>query len=160
MTQSGAEDRLPPQAVEIEKAVVGAMLIDGRAVDRAIELLGEDSFYERRHGHIFAAIVALSESGRAIDQLTVGEQLTRRGQLDRIGGVVYLAELVGGVASAANVEYHAEIVMERALGRSLIDASAEISRRAYQAQTKSDELLDWAEQRIFSLSERRSGAGP
>ena len=155
-----AEDRLPPQAVEIEKAIVGAMLIDGRAVDRAIELLGKDSFYERRHGHIFSAIVTLSESGKAVDQLTVGEQLTRRGQLDMIGGVVYLAELAGGVASAANVEYHAEIVMERALGRSLIDASAEISRRAYQAQTRSDELLDWAEQRIFSLSERRLGQGP
>ena len=77
MTQSGAEDRLPPQAVEIEKAIVGAMLIDGRAVDRAIELLGKDSFYERRHGHIFSAIVTLSESGKAVDQLTVGEQLTR-----------------------------------------------------------------------------------
>ncbi|MCY3739269.1 MAG: replicative DNA helicase [Gemmatimonadaceae bacterium] len=147
-------DRMPPQAVEVEQAVLGAMLIEPRAVGRAIELLEEEVFYHGPHARIFAAMVELWERNEAVDQLTVGEELKRRGQLEPAGGVVYLAELAAGVASAANIEHHARIVVERGLSRGLIEASAEISNRAFEGRSDVHELIDWAEQRIFALSER------
>jgi replicative DNA helicase len=150
---------MPPQAVEVEQAVLGAMLIDGRAVGRAIELLEEEAFYHGPNGRIFAAMLALYERNEAIDQLTVSEELKRRNQLDAVGGVVYLAELAGGVASAANIEHHAKIVVERGLSRGLIEASAEISGRAFEGRSDVHEMIDWAEQRIFSLSEKRLSQG-
>ena len=142
-------DRMPPQAVEVEQAVLGAMLIEPRAVGRAIELLEEEVFYHGPHARIFAAMSELYERNEAVDQLTVGEELKRRGQLEPAGGVVYLAELAAGVASAANIEHHA-----RGLSRGLIEASAEISNRAFEGRSGVHELIDWAEQRIFALSER------
>ena len=152
-------DRMPPQAVEVEKAVLGAMLIDGRAVGRAIELLDEEAFYHRAHGRIYTAMISLYERNDAVDQLTVSEELKRRGQLDEAGGVVYLAELAGGVASAANIEHHAKIVVERGLSRGLIEASSEISSRAYEGKADVHELLDWSEGRIFALSEKKLTQG-
>lgn len=152
-------DRMPPQALEVEKAVLGAMLIDGRAVGRAIELLDEEAFYHRAHGRIYAAMISLYERNDAVDQLTVSEELKRRGQLDEVGGVVYLTELAGGVASAANVEHHAKIVVERGLSRGLIEASSEISSRAYEGKADVHELLDWSEGRIFALSEKKLTQG-
>ena len=150
----GRLDRMPPQAVEVEQAVLGAMLIDPRAVGRAFELLQEDAFYHGPHARIFVAMRELYERNEAVDQLTVGEQLKRQGQLEPAGGVVYLAELAAGVASAANIEHHARIVVERGLSRGLIEVSAEISNRAFEGRSDVHELIDWAEQRIFALSER------
>ena len=147
-------DRMPPQAVEVEQAVLGAMLIDSRAVGRAFELLEDEAFYHGPHGRIFAAMKELWERNEAVDQLTVGEQLKRQGHLEAAGGVVYLAELAAGVASAANIEHHARIVVERALSRGLIEASAEISNRAFEGRSDVHEVIDWAEQRIFTLSDR------
>ena len=147
-------DRMPPQAVEVEQAVLGAMLIDSRAVGRAIELLQDEAFYHGPHARIFAAMSELYERNEAVDQLTVGEELKRQGQLEPAGGVVYLAELAAGVASSANIEHHARIVVERALSRGLIEASAEISNRAFEGHSDVHEVIDWAEQRIFDLSER------
>lgn len=155
----GNLDRLPPQAVDVEKAVLGAMLIDGRAVGRAVELLSEDAFYHRPHGRIYTAMISLYERNEAVDQLTVGEELKRRGQLDEAGGVVFLAELAGGVASAANIEHHAKIVVERGLSRGLIEASSEISSRAYEGKSDVHELIDWSEGRIFALSEQKLTQG-
>ena len=153
-------DRMPPQAVEVEQAVLGAMLIDPRAVGRAIELpLEEEAFYHGPHARIFAAMRELYDRNEAVDQLTVSEQLKRQGQLEPAGGVVYLAELAAGVASAANIEHHGRIVVERALSRGLIEASAEISNRAFEGHGDVHELIDWAEQRIFDLSERGLSQG-
>ena len=152
-------DRMPPQAVEVERAVLGAMLIDGRAVGRAVELLEEEAFYHRPHGRIYTAMISLYEQNQAVDQLTVSEELKRRGQLEEAGGVVYLAELAAGVASAANIEYHAKIIVERGLSRGLIEASSEISSRAYEGKSDVHELIDWSEGRIFALSEKRLTQG-
>jgi replicative DNA helicase len=152
-------DRMPPQAVEVEQAVLGAMLIDGRAVGRAVELLEEEAFYHRPHGRIYTAMISLYEQNQAVDQLTVSEELKRRGQLDEAGGIVYLAELAAGVASAANIEHHAKIVVERGLSRGLIEASSEISSRAYEGKSDVHELIDWSEGRIFSLSEKKLSQG-
>lgn len=154
-------DKLPPQAVEVEQAVLGAMLIDGRAVGRAIELLGTDGscFYHGPHSRIYQAMIALYERSEAVDQLTVSEELKRRQQLDAVGGVVYLASLSAEVATSANIDYHARIVLDRALSRRLIETAAQISTRAYDGRGEVQQLIDWAEQQIFSLSERRLSQG-
>ncbi len=164
MTAAGAGDRqdlerLPPQAVEVEQAVLGAMLIDPRAIGRAIEVLDDRCFYHEPHAEIFRAIIALYERGEAVDQLTLGEELKRRGRLQECGGLVYLARLATEVATGANIEYHARIVLEKSLGRRLIETAAEVSKEVYAGNRDVQELIDWTEQRIFSLSERgiRSG---
>ena len=152
-------DRLPPQAVDVEQAVIGAMLIDRGAVGRAIEILDEGCFYHNPHARIFSAILSLYDKSEGVDQLTVSEELKKRGELEDAGGLVYLATLASEVATAANVEHHARIVLDRGLSRSLIEASALISDRAFEGRTDVYELLDWAEQRIFSLSERKLTSG-
>ena len=152
-------DRLPPQAVEVERAVLGAMVIDQRAVGRAIEILDETCFYHVPHGLIFLAILSLYERNEAVDQLTLGEELKRRGQLEEVGGVVYLATLAMEVATAANIDHHAKIVLDKGMSRFLIETAAAISERAFEGRSDVQELIDWSEQRIFSLSERRLNQG-
>ncbi|MEW6753580.1 MAG: replicative DNA helicase [Candidatus Latescibacterota bacterium] len=152
-------ERMPPQAVEVEQAVLGAMLLDARAIGRAIELLDESCFYHEPHSTIYQAVVSLYDRGEAVDSLTLAEELRRRGKLDDVGGVVYLATLSAQVATAANIDYHARIVFEKALSRRLIDTAAEVSQAAYEGRQDVQELLDWAEQRIFALSEQRLGGG-
>ena len=152
-------ERLPPQAVEVEQAVLGAMLLDQRAVGRAIELLDERYFYHAAHGVIFQAIIALYERNEAVDQLTLGEELKKMGKLEEVGGVVYLATLASEVATAANVDHHARIVFEKGLSRALIETATQITERAFEERSDAQELLDWSEQRIFALSERQLTQG-
>ena len=152
-------ERLPPQAIEVEQAVLGAMLLDQRAVGRAVELLDRMYFYHGPHAKIFEAIITLYERNEAVDQLTLGEELKKRGQLEEVGGVVYLATLASEVATAANIDHHAKIVVEKGLTRSLIEAAALITERAYEERSDAKELLDWSEQRIFSLSEKQLSQG-
>ena len=152
-------DRLPPQAVDVEQAVIGAMLIDQRAVGSAIEILDEGCFYHNPHARIFSAMISLFDRSGGIDQLTVSEELKKRGELEEVGGLVYLSTLAAEVATAANIVHHANIVLDRGLSRSLIETAALVSDRAFEGRTEVYELLDWAEQRIFSLSERRLTSG-
>jgi len=136
------------------------MLISQRAVGRAIEILDEGVFYQGPHARIFQAIIALYGRNEAVDQLTLAEELKRRGQLDEVGGVVYLATLASEVATAANIDHHAKIVLDKYQSRSLIEAAAEITIRAYGGHTEVNELMDWSERRILSLSEQRQSEGP
>ena len=163
MTQSpnGGQDlgRMPPQAVEVEQAVLGAMMLEQRAIVRAVEILDESCFYHAPHSRIFAAMTDLFERGTAVDQLTLTEELKRRGQLDDVGGVVYLAKLGSEVATTANIDYHARIVLEKALGRKLIETSSEVIERAYAADEDVQTLIDNAEQKLFTLSENQIGEG-
>jgi len=164
MTQARPDDgqgieRMPPQAVEVEQAVLGAMMIDQRAIGRAIEILDESCFYHVPHNAVYQAIISLFERGEAVDQLTLAEELKRRDQLEEVGGVVYLAKLASEVATAANIDYHARIVLEKALSRRLIETAAEVTRQAYEGTQDVRELIDWTEQRIFSLSERGLSQG-
>ena len=163
MTQSSTEaqniGRMPPQAVEVEQAVLGAMMLEQRAIVRAFEILDESCFYHAPHSRIFAAMLGLFERGTAVDQLTLTEELKRRGQLDDVGGVVYLAKLGSEVATTANIDFHARIVLEKALGRKLIETSSEIIERAYAADEDVQTLIDNAEQKLFTLSENQIGEG-
>lgn len=164
MSQEGSNngrsiERMPPQAVEVEQAVLGAMFIDQSAIGRSIEVLDESCFYDARHGKIYRAIVALYERNEAVDQLTVGEELKRRSQLEEVGGVVYLATLATEVATAANIDYHARIVLEKSLSRKLIETAGEITEQAYEGSERIHELIDWAEQKVFGLAERQLNQG-
>ncbi len=152
-------DRLPPQDLNAEVAVLGAMLQESNAASKAFELLEDWCFYKSGHQHVYQAMAALFEHNEPLDVLTVGAELQRRSQLDAVGGNYYLTELVARVPSAANIEYHARIVLEKAILRRLIGVATEIANEAFEEQDRVDDILDKAEQRIFSLSERRLRRG-
>jgi replicative DNA helicase len=152
-------DRMPPQDVAAEMAVLGAMLIEREAVSKAFELLDETSFYKTDHQRIFQAMQRLFERSEPIDTLTLSAELQKAGELEAVGGAYYLTELAARVPSAANVTYHARIVLEKSLLRKLISVSTAISAEAYEGAENVGDLLDRAEQQIFSLSERRLRRG-
>jgi replicative DNA helicase len=147
--------RIPPQAVDVEKAVLGAMLLDKEAVPKTLELLDPTSFYNPTHRKFFGAMMSLFEKDEPVDAVTVVEELRRQGNLNAAEDPVYITELTMNVTSAANVEYHARIVLEKALMRNLIASSAAITSRAYSDTEDALELLDHAEAEIFQISERR-----
>jgi replicative DNA helicase len=156
---SSPHERIPPQSVEVEQAVLGAMLLDKGAIGRAVEIIDKDSFYRDDHQKIFSAVVDLYDKNQPVDIITVSDELARRKELDNIGGRVYLLELTEKIATTANVEYHANIVLEKATLRKLIETSTQIVSQCYDASLEVDDLLDRAEQVIFSISERRIKEG-
>ncbi len=147
--------RIPPQAVDVEKAVLGAMLIDKEAAPKVLEILDIGSFYNPTHQKIFQAMMSLFEKGEPIDAVTVIEELRRQGTVNAAEDPVTITELTMSVSSSANVEYHARIVLEKALMRSLITASSEVASRAYSDTEDALNLLDEAEAKIFQISDRR-----
>jgi replicative DNA helicase len=149
------EGRVPPQAVDVESQVLGAMLLEREAIAKVIEVLDEDAFHAEYHRKIFQAILALFDRSEPVDTITLAEELRRRGTLESIGGETYLVELTMKVTSGANVEYHARIVLEKSLMRSLIVTSSRVAERAYSSTEDAFDLLDEAEQSIFQISERR-----
>lgn len=150
-----AADRVPPHSDESEISVLGAMMLEESAVDRAMEILHEDDFYHPAHRLIFAAITALRDQGHTPDALAVREELRRRDVLAEAGGAEYLARIIEIVPTAANVAYHGKIVLDAAVKRRLIRAGTEIVGGAYDSAEDSDHLLNDAEERIFRLSEHR-----
>lgn len=152
-------DRRPPYSEDAEQAVLSAMLMDRNAIVRAAEFVDETMFYRESHRRIFRAILALSERGVIVDVLTLADELTRRAELDSSGGKDYLSILVDASPTAANVEYHARIIREKALARRLIETSTEIIREVFDGKTMSADLLDRAEQRIFQINQARKAEG-
>ena len=151
--------RVPPQAVEVERAVLGAMLLEKEAIPKVLEILDEDCFYLDSHRKIFSAIVDLFERNEPADDHTLLEELRRRKELDKVGGAAYLAQLATEVATAANVEYHARIVLEKALLRKLITLCTQTIEECYAGTEDVFDLVDRAEQRIFNISARRLKGG-
>jgi replicative DNA helicase len=147
--------RIPPQAVDVERSVLGAMLIDREALPKALEVLDDSAFYNPTHQKYFKAMTALFEKAEPVDSVTLVEELRRRGQLNPTEDPVYIAQLTMNVSSSANVEYHARIVLEKALKRGLIAASTDVASRAYNETEDALDLLDDAETKIFQISERR-----
>ncbi len=145
--------KLPPQAVELEKAILGAMMIDKRGVDEVVDLLFEEAFYLPEHREIFSAIISLFEEGKPIDIFTVTEALRARGTLKQIGGEYYLITLSNLVATAAHIEYHARIVLQKYVKRELIQISGKIIEQSYDDTVDVLDLLDSAEQELFKVSQ-------
>ena len=153
-------ERTLPQALEVERAVLGAMLIDNMAINRVVEVLGDETaFYHTPHRKVYAAIQKMSERGDPVDQVTLTEELVRRGQLDDVGGAVLIAELASEMATAANAEYHAQIVLEKAQRRRLIAAATQTLTESYEETEDVRELIDRAEQRVFQIAEGELGKG-
>lgn len=152
-------DRLPPQNLEAEQAVLGAILLDNAVLPRVIEILQPEDFYRGPHRRLFAAMLDLFERDESIDLLTLRERLEQKNQLEEVGGAVYLASLVDQVPSAANIAYHARIVREKAMMRGLISAATEIAALSYEGSQDVEQVLDEAERRIFLLSERSVRTG-
>jgi replicative DNA helicase len=155
-----AADRQPPYAPEAEISVLGGMLIDGDAVSKAVEIVDDSMFYREANRRIFRAMARLFQQGQVIDPVTVSEELKKTDELEAAGGMAYLAELLDAVPTAANLEYHARIVRERALLRRLIDAASQIIRESYEIGEKTvDQILDEAEQRIFQVAQSHDREG-
>nr|MBN2277094.1 replicative DNA helicase [candidate division Zixibacteria bacterium] len=150
----------PPQSVDAEQAVLGSVLKDSEVISSVLEQIGaEDNFYVPKHRIIFRAVLNLYEKNEPCDITTVAEELAKMDQLDRIGGRLYLVELVDGVATAANAEAYAKIILEKAVLRRLIEASNGIVNSCYILDQDVSEILDRAEQNIFAISESRLRKG-
>ena len=152
------EERVPPQNIEAEQAVLGAMLIDKEAIAKATEVLSADDFYREAHRVIFSAMLELYNKNEAVDMVTVTEILKRDNKLEDIGGIAYITSLANVVLTAANVKYHAEIVAEKSVLRQLVRVSTEIAAMGYEANDDVGMLLDTAESRILEISNRKKKA--
>ncbi|WP_301859300.1 replicative DNA helicase [uncultured Megasphaera sp.] len=149
------EQRVPPQNVEAEQAVLGAMMLDHNAVVTAMEKLEPQDFYRDVHRTIFEAMEHLHHDNKEIDVITLPEELRRMKKLDDVGGVEYVLSLPTLVATAANIEYHAGIVAEKALSRRLITTCTEVAAEAYDGEREPEALLDDAERKILQISESK-----
>ncbi len=145
--------RQAPWSNEAEQAVLGAMLLDQDAALKAAELLDDTMFYREGHRLLFRAMTALSERGDVIDPVTLREELLKRGDLERAGGMEYVGGLIDVVPTAANIDYHARIVKDRAVLRRLIEAATAIIQDAYEGRSTPAELLDNAEHRVFQVAQ-------
>ena len=143
---------LQPQALEVEKAVLGALMIDKDAYTVVCEMLYPESFYEPRNQKVYAAIRDLAMAEKPVDIMTVADQLARAGDLDAVGGPVYIAELSSRVASSANIEYHARIIAQKFLARQLIQFASDVETKAFDDTIDVDELMQHAEGALFELS--------
>ena len=145
---------LQPQALEMEKAVLGALMIDKEAYGVVCETLRPESFYEPRNQMVYTAIRDLSMSEKPVDVLTVTEQLAKLGMLEEVGGPGYVAELSSRVASSANIEYHANVIAQKSLARQLISFASVIETKAFDETVDVEELMQEAEGSLFELSQR------
>lgn len=152
------EGRVPPQAVEVEEAVLGAMLIEHEAATVALQMLSSGDFYKPAHQHIFDVLHDLYERDNPLDLLTVENELRDKELLDSIGGAGYLSELTRSVSSAANIDYHAQIISEKATKRNLILGCTDIIKEAYDSTSDPYDVLDRAEQRIFDIANQKQRA--
>ena len=143
-----------PQAIDVERAVIGALLVDKDAYAVVCELLYPESFYHKPHQQIYEAIRDLSMNEKPVDVLTVTEQLARNGTLEQVGGPAYIAEISSRVATSAHLEYHARIVAQKFLARQLIQFSSDIETKAFDETIDVDELMQQAEGALFELSQK------
>ncbi|RMF22551.1 MAG: replicative DNA helicase [Deltaproteobacteria bacterium] len=157
---SGGFSRIPPHSIEAEESILGAILLDNDAYDRVADLVGAEDFYVERNARIFAAMAAQSAEGLPVDAVTLSERLKQRDELARVGGLSYLMDLSERVPTAANVEYYAKIVREKAILRRLIRVSSEIAERGYEASIDASRFVDEAEQSIYEVSEGALRVGP
>lgn len=154
--------RIPPHSIEAEQSVLGSMIIDKTAINTAVEIIRPDDFYKPANGEIYSAIIDLFNKNEPVDLITLQEELKRRGSLEAVGGVSYLANLSGGVATTANTEYYCKIVDEKSTLRKLISSSNEIIGKAYEDSEEVNIIIEAAEKNIFDITQgsQREGFSP
>jgi replicative DNA helicase len=147
------QGKLPPQALDLEQVVLGAMMIDKKGVDEVIDILSPLAFYKESHRYIFESVFKLFENSEPIDLLTVSSQLRKDGKLDMVGGDFYLISLTQKVSSSAHIEFHARIILQKFIQRSLIKISNEIIEEAYDETKDVFDLLDNAEAKLYEVTQ-------
>ena len=154
--------RIPPHSIEAEQSVLGAMILDKTSINTAVEIIRPEDFYKQSNGEIYSAIINLFNKNEPVDIITLQEELKRRNSLDAIGGVTYLANLSGGVATTANTEYYCKIVDEKSTLRKLIGSSNEIIAKAYEDTEEVNAIIEVAEKNIFDITQgsQREGFAP
>ena len=145
--------KLPPQALDLEEAILGALMLEKNALTAVVEFLRPEHFYSEQHREIYTAIIDLFKASQPVDMRTVVAQLRKVAKLELVGGAYYIAELTSKVSSAANIEYHSRIIIEMAIKRDLIQIASQIHHDSYEDTTDVFELLDKAEQNIFKISD-------
>ena len=153
MVSKSIDGKLPPQAIDLEEAVLGALMIDNDALSNAIELLKPESFYKYQHQKIFSAIEDLFNSAKKVDILTIVEELKKKGELKKIGGPSFITKLTERIASAANIETHARIIAQKFIQRELIRISNQTIKDAYDDKSDVFDLLNAAEKGLYEISE-------
>jgi len=148
-------DRLPPQNLEAEQSILGAILIDNEALPKALEILDPEDFYKQSHKKIFNVMTELFERNEPIDLITLTDHLKRKEAFDAVGGLSYLSALVNMVPTAANIKYHSRIVREKALLRGLLRSATEIASKVYEENLDAEDLVDYAEKSIFDISDKK-----
>ncbi|MEM9822189.1 MAG: replicative DNA helicase [Bacteroidota bacterium] len=151
--------KVQPQALPLEEAVLGAVMLDKDALAIILDIIRPESFYAEAHQQIYRAMLRLFEKTQPVDLLTVTEELKKAGDLEKSGGAYYLVELTNRVASAANIEYHARIISQKHIQRELISVSTQIIRNAYEDTTDVFQLLDEAEQGLFNITQQNLSRG-
>lgn len=154
-----ALDKIPPQNLEAEMAVLGSMLLDEEAISEALEFLDADSFYKQAHKSIFEAIMGLYNANKAVDLITLTDELKMRQSLDEVGGVSYLTALANSVPTSANVRHYVNIVKEKSILRTLINNATRIVSLCYESQGNVEEVVDSAEKFIFEISDKKTEGG-
>ena len=145
--------KLPPQALDLEESVLGALMLEKDALTNVIDILKPENFYKDANREIYQAIIDLFNNSEPVDLLTVTAQLKKNGKLDIVGGSYYVTQLTTRVNSASNIEYHSRIILEQSIKRQLIEVSGEVQKEAYEDTTDVFDLLDNTEQSLFDISE-------
>lgn len=148
-------DRVPPQNIEAEQAVLGAMLLEREAIAKVMEKLRSEDFYREAHKVIFNAMLELYNRNEAVDLVTVTEVLKKNGKLEDVGGIAYVTSLANSVPTAANVVYHAGIVEEKSILRQLVRSATEIAELGYEGSEDVSDIIDSAEKKILDISNRK-----
>lgn len=149
-------DKLPPQNLEAEQSVLGAIIFDNEALSKAMEILGGDEdFYKDSHRRIYRAMLELFNRGEPVDIITLSDYLRKTNELELVGGIAYLSFLANSILTAANIRYHSKIVREKALLRALLNAASNITAKVYEGDLDADEMVDYAEKAIFEIAEKR-----
>jgi replicative DNA helicase len=148
-------EKLPPQNIEAEQSILGAILIDNDALPRALEIIASEDFYKMSHRKIFYAMSELFDKNEAIDLITLTDHLKKNNELEVVGGLSYLSSLVNMIPTAANIRYHSNIVREKALLRGLLMSAGEIANKVYEDTLDAEDLVDYAEKSIFDISDKR-----
>lgn len=152
------QDRVPPQNIEAEQSVLGAMLIEKEAIPKVMEILRDTDFYREAHRVIYKAMMELYNKNEAVDMITVTEILKRDSKLEDVGGIAYVTSLANAVPTAANVVYHASIIEEKSILRQLVSVSTQIASMGYEASDDVKNIIDIAESKILEISNRKKTA--
>lgn len=159
MASNLLEERMPPQALDAEMAVLGSMLMESDAVERALDILKPEHFYKDSHRKIFAAIKNLADKNQAVDLVTLTEELKTQNLLLQVGGELYLADLINKVSTAAHVEHYANIVHKKYIVRDLIRTATSLVQECYKEAEEPEKLIDIAQEQIFKLSQKQDLKG-